>query len=270
MNILEEIFAHKKEELAVRQRELPLVRLRTAAEAVPVPADFVDALRSARDSLDWPALIAEVKFASPSKGVLMQGGDPVALATRYAESGAAAISVLTDEKYFRGSLDYLSRIHAALPALPLLRKDFICDPYQVYEARLAGASAVLLIAAALKPAELAELHRLVLSQGMTALVEVHDRDELEKVLALPGLRLLGVNNRDLRTFEVDLSTCLDLRPRVPLEICFVAESGIHTREDVGRLHAGGVDAVLVGEALVTAGDVGEQVRILSGAPALRR
>ena len=156
----------------------------------------------------------------------------------------------------------MRKIHIALPQLPLLRKDFIYDPYQVYEARAAVASAVLLIAAHLDPAELADLHALALSLGMAALVEVHNRTELEAALHLDGLSLLGVNNRDLHTFKVDLQTCLDLRPLVPSGICLVAESGIHTAEDVDRLSSAGVDAMLVGEALVTAHDVGKKIRSL--------
>jgi indole-3-glycerol phosphate synthase len=262
--ILDEIFAHTRSEVDVRKSRLPLADLRREAEAAPTPPDFIAALGSARDLHDSPALIAEVKLASPSRGALAAGADPVGLARVYAENGAAAVSVLTDEKYFGGRLDHLHRIHAALPGLPLLRKDFVCDPYQVYEARQAGASAVLLIAAHLDPGLLADLHALILAQGMAPLVEVHDRDEMQAALGLPGLRLLGVNNRDLRTFRVDLGTCLQLRPLVPPVICFVAESGIHSAEDVARLGAAGVDAVLVGEALVTASDIPAKVRDLSG------
>jgi indole-3-glycerol phosphate synthase len=259
LNILDEIFANKHIEVETRKREIPLAELRSISESAPPSPDFIQAIRSAEYS---PALIEEVKFASPSKGILVENPDPVALALIYAGNGAAAISVLTEEKYFRGRLDYLRQIHTALPHMPLLRKDFICDPYQVYEARAAVASAVLLITAHLDPAQLADLHALVLSLGMAALVEVHDRTELEAALQLYCLRLLGVNNRDLDTFKVDLQTCLDLRPLVPSDICFVAESGIHTAEDVHRLFAAGVDAMLVGEALVTAPEVGEKIRTL--------
>ena len=257
MNILDEIFAHKRIEVEAHKEEIPLAELRSISESAPPSPDFIQAIRSTEYS---PALIAEVKFASPSRGILVENPDPVSLAHTYAGNGAAAISVLTDEKYFHGHLDYLRQIHIALPQLPLLRKDFICDPYQVYEARASVASAVLLIAAHLEPAQLADLHALVLYLGMVALVEVHNRTELEAALRLDGLSLLGVNNRDLHTFKVDLQTCLDLRPLVPSEICFIAESGIHTAEDVHRLSAAGVDAVLVGEALVTAPDIGEKIR----------
>jgi indole-3-glycerol phosphate synthase len=261
MTILDEIFAHKRVEVEARKRDLPLAKLRSVAESAPPAPDFIHAIRSAEFS---PALIAEVKFASPSKSILVENTDPVILARTYAGNGAAAISVLTDEKYFRGHLDYLRRIRTALPLIPLLRKDFICDPYQVYEARAAVASAVLLIAAHLDPVQLADLHALTISLDMAALVEVHNRTELEAALRLEGLGLLGVNNRDLHTFKVDLQICLDLYPLVPPEVCFVAESGIHTAEDVHRLSAAGVDAMLVGEALVTATDVGKKIRTLMG------
>ena len=259
MTILDEIFAHKRVEVETRKCEIPLVELRSISESAPPSPGFIHAIRSTGYS---PALIAEVKFASPLKGILVENPDPVSLAQIYAGNGAAAISVLTDEKYFHGHLDYLRQIHIALPKLPLLRKDFICDPYQVYEARAAVASAVLLITAYLDPAQLADLHALILSLGMAALVEVHNRTELEAALRLDGLSLLGANNRDLRTFKVGLQTCLDLRPLVPAEVCFVAESGIRTAEDVLRLSAAGVDAMLVGEALVTAPDIGEKIRTL--------
>lgn len=264
MTILDEIFAHKRTEVASRQQVRPLAAVRSAAEAARPALDFVGALRSAAHR---PALIAEVKCASPSKGLLAKNFDPLRLAETYRQNGAAAISILTDERYFRGHLDYLTQIadHFALSGrrLPLLRKDFICDAYQVYEARAAGADAVLLIAAHLDPLELRDLHALICTLGMTPLVEVHNRAELEAAAQL-DLRLLGVNNRDLRDFSVRLETTLDLRPLVPDGICLVAESGIHTPTDVARLHAAGVDAILVGEALVTAQDVPAMVRLFAG------
>jgi indole-3-glycerol phosphate synthase len=258
MNILDEIFAHKKTEVAARKQAQPLAEVRRASEAAPLPPDFISALRRVAS----PALIAEVKKASPSKGLLCPDFDPLQLARTYAENGATAISVLTEEKYFQGHLDYLKVIHSAMPQIPLLRKDFICDAYQVYEARAAGASAVLLITAYLDGSQLVELHALILSLGMTPLVETHERAELDQALKLDGLRLLGVNNRDLRTFKVNLQTCLDLRPLVPAEVCFVAESGIQVPEDIRCLRAAGVDAALIGEALVTVPDIGEKIRTL--------
>jgi indole-3-glycerol phosphate synthase len=213
------------------------------------------------------ALIAEVKKASPSKGLLRHNFDPVELATIYAKNGASAISVLTDSRYFQGKLEHLTQIRKQLDSSssrlspPLLRKDFIFHSYQVYEARAAGADALLLIAAVLNDQEIVDLLALTHKLGMTALIEVHNRAELERVLPLQP-RLIGVNNRDLRDFSVDLNTCIELRRHVPTDVCFVAESGIHTAADVARLAQEGIDAILVGEALVKAKDVGKKVREL--------
>ncbi len=263
MTILDEIFAHKKLEVAAAKAARPLTVVRAESEASPIPADFIAALRKTEHApRTTPALIAEVKKASPSRGLLCPDFDPLLLARTYAENGAAAISVLTDEKYFQGHLDYLRQIHAALPNTPLLRKEFVLDPYQIYEARAAGASAVLLIAAYLDPALLADLHALILELGMAALVEVHDADELHAALQLANLQLLGVNNRNLHDFSIKLETCLTLRPLVPPEICFVAESAIHTHQDVTRLAEAGVDAMLIGEALVVAEDRVGKIRQL--------
>ncbi len=269
MTILDRIVDYKRtEELPRRMRELPMETLQARAAAAPAPRDFVAALRSA----PGVALIGEVKRASPSKGVLRPDFDPVQLAATYAANGAAAISVLTDEPFFQGNLAYLAQIRQRLAlaleggeqprVLPLLRKDFIIHPYQVYEARAAGADALLLIAAILFEADLAGLLSLTQSLGMTGLVEVTSEEEMGRVLPLAP-RLVGVNNRDLRDFRVDLNTCLRLRPLVPPDVCLVAESGIHTRADVARLAAAGVDAMLVGEALVTAPDVGAKVQELT-------
>ncbi len=285
MTILDRIVDYKRnEELPGRMRDLPLETLRVRAAAAPPVRDFIAALRSAPDV----ALIAEVKQASPSKGVLRPDFDPIQLAATYAANGAAAISVLTDEPFFQGNLAYITQIRSQLASylrgrshlgtremrcaphlnasdqpglVPLLRKDFIIHPYQVYEARAAGADALLLITAILSDAELAELLSLTQALRMTALVEVHDREELMRVLPLAP-RLVGVNNRNLRDFSVNLDTCLRLRSLVPPDVCFVAESGIQTRADMARLAAAGVDAALVGEALVTAPDVGAKVREL--------
>jgi indole-3-glycerol phosphate synthase len=263
MNILDEIFATKREEVAARLKTRPLAVVRREAEAARPALDFAGALRAAARR---PALIAEIKCASPSKGLLAKDFDALRLAEIYRQNGASAISILTDERYFRGHLDYLSQVAERFaeggPRLPLLRKDFLCDPYQVYEARAAGADAVLLIAAYLDAAELSDLHSLTCALGMAALVEVHNQAELEAAAQL-DLRLVGVNNRDLRDFSVRLETTLDLRPLVPEGVCLVAESGIHTPADVDRLRQAGVDAVLVGEALVTAPDVAAKVRELA-------
>lgn len=279
MAILDEIIAYKRnEELPRRKQLVDLATIRTQVALAAEPRDFVAALRRVSrparagamgGTEQGVALIAEVKKASPSKGLLCPDFDPVALAATYIQNGAAAISVLTDARYFQGKLEYLTAIRRLEigrleKCPPLLRKDFIIDPYQVHESRAAGADALLLIAAVLTDGELAELLALSHELGMTALVEVHDRAELERVLPLQP-RLIGVNNRDLRDFSVDLNTCLKLRPLVPPEICFVAESGIQHAADVARLAAAGVDAILVGEALVKAGDVAAKVRELAGA-----
>lgn len=263
MSILDEIFCTKYEEVAERQRTRPLTTVRSEAETALPPHDFIAALRAAPKK---PALIAEVKCASPSRGLLVKDFDPLRLARIYMENGASAISVLTDERYFKGHLDYLSQI-AQLPARPpLLRKDFICDPYQVYEARAAGADAVLLIAAHLAPGLLSDLHALICQLGMAPLVEVHSQAELELVLKVEP-KLIGINNRDLRDFTVHLENALALKPLIPAGICIVAESGIHTPADAMRVGAAGIDAILVGEALVTALDTAldtaAQVRLLS-------
>lgn len=259
MNILETIFAHKRDEVAARQAACPLAAVRRAAQQAARAPDFVAALRAAQQAAGTPALIAEVKHASPSRGVLVRDFDPLRLAAIYAQNGAAAVSVLTDERFFQGSLDFLSAIALQHPRLPLLRKDFIFSPYQVYEARAAGAAALLLIAASLDPALLRDLHTLTGELGMAALVEVHDRAELEAVLPISP-RLVGVNNRDLRDFTVRIETTLALRPLVPAGVCLVAESGIHTPQDVDLLRQAGVDAMLIGEALVTASDTAAKMR----------
>jgi indole-3-glycerol phosphate synthase len=267
MTILDDIVKYKRAEELPRQMQLRGAALvRAEASLAPRPRDFVAALKSPPVK-GRPALIAEVKRASPSKGVLRHNLDPVDLASTYAANGAAAISVLTDAKHFQGKLEDLTEIRNRLTskqsanAPPLLRKDFIFHAYQVYEARAAGADALLLIAAILNDRELAELLVLTRSLGMTALIEVHNRTELERVLPLEP-RLVGVNNRDLHDFSVDLNTCIELRQYVPDQVCYVAESGIRTAEDVTRLATEGIDAILVGEALVKAKNVGRKIREL--------
>lgn len=259
-SILDQIYDHKRQEIAQHKRERSLAHLAARAEQTPPALDFVTALRRGRTATT-PALIGEIKYASPSRGRLQTSLDPVSLAEIYRQNGAAAISILTDERFFQGSLAYLEAVAALRPRLPLLRKEFICDPYQVYEARAAGADAVLLIAAMLTPEQLASLHALILSLGMAPLVEVHTLDELQPVLDFNPL-LVGVNNRDLHTFQVSLETTLQLRPHVPPQVCLVAESGIHSPADVRRLAEAGVDAMLIGEALINAQDIGHKVRQL--------
>ena len=268
MPTLEDIIRYKQlVELPRRKERIPPETVHAQAVLSPPPRDFIAALRDA----PGVALIAEVKRASPSRGLLRPRFDAVRLATDYLRHGADAISILTDARYFQGKLEFIPQIDAALQAererrgkpCPLLRKDFILEPYQVYEARAAGADALLLIAACLKEKVLADLLALTRKLGMAALVEVHTRAELERVLPLQP-RLIGVNNRDLRTFRVNPDTCLALRPLIPPGICVVAESGIRTRADVQRLAKAGVDAVLVGEAIVRQKNVAAKVRELSG------
>jgi indole-3-glycerol phosphate synthase len=254
--ILDRILANKYLEVAQRRISTPIEQLREQALAQVPPRDFLGALKRA----GRPALIAECKKASPSKGLLRPEYDPAQLARTYAQNGAAALSVLTDEKFFQGSLHDLSAAREAA-GVPALRKDFIVDSYQVYEARVAGADAVLLIVAALRFDQLRELHAQITELGMTALVEVHTEAEVDIALMIEP-KLLGVNNRNLHDFSVDLQTTGRLRQRIPAEIALVAESGIHTTDDVAQVRDMGVDAILVGEALVTAGDVGAKVREL--------
>jgi indole-3-glycerol phosphate synthase len=256
--ILDRILANKYLEVAQKRISTPIESLREQALAQPPPRDFIGALKQA----GRPALIAECKKASPSKGLLRPAYDPAQLARTYAENGAAALSVLTDEKFFQGSLNDLSAAREAA-GLPALRKDFIVDGYQVYEARAAGADAVLLIVAALRFDQLRELHAQITELGMTALVEVHNETEIDIALMIEP-KLLGVNNRNLHDFTVDLQTTARLRQCIPADIALVAESGIHTAEDVSRVRDMGVDAILVGEALVAASDVGAKVRELVG------
>lgn len=257
--ILDRIVEHKREELAAGRAATPLAEMRRLAEDAPAVRDFAAALRSGRI-----ALIAEVKKASPSRGILRRDFEPISLAKQYAGAGASAISVLTDEKHFQGTLEHLRAIREALPdGPPLLRKDFLFDEYQVCEARANGADAILLIMAILETDAMADLIRLTASLGMTALVEVHDEAEVERALKA-GADVIGVNNRDLRTFEVDLATTEGLRSVIPAGKTVVTESGIFTREDLRRLEACEVNAVLIGEALVTAPDPEAKVRELLG------
>jgi indole-3-glycerol phosphate synthase len=264
MSILDDIFAHKRLEVAAARERISISDLESAIKGIPAPLDFVAALKGASSgksseiSASAPRLIAEVKYRSPSKGILCPDFDPLGLARTYAENGATAISVLTDEKYFGGSLDYLREIAALGSGLPLLRKDFIFDRYQLLEAYLAGASAVLLIVAMLEAPLLSDLLAATRELGLEALVETHTREEVEHALRV-GAHVIGVNNRDLNTFNVSLETSLQLRPMIPPDVLMVAESGIHTAEDVARLAEVGVDAMLIGEGLVAARNVGAKV-----------
>jgi indole-3-glycerol phosphate synthase len=256
---LDKILAHKA--LVLHGEVNSALRMRAArdASAAPPPRDFVSALR--RDTV---ALIAEIKKASPSKGVLIEDFDPVAIGTIYAQHGAAAISVLTDEKFFQGHIRYLRDVRAVVDA-PLLCKEFIIDSYQVYLARANSADAALLIVAALDDAQLKGLHDLIHSLRMVALVEVHNEAELERALKL-GATLIGINNRDLKTFHVDLETTARLAKLVPPDVTLVAESGLNTAEDVRRMGELGAHAVLIGESLMKADNIAVKVRELSSQP----
>jgi indole-3-glycerol phosphate synthase len=262
-SVLTRILYHKRQEIARQQAVISSDALQQRATEAPPARDFAAALRGG----GGVALIAEVKKASPSRGVLLEHFDHRELAHTYSANGAAALSVLTDEHFFQGSLGYLHDIRAQLAdAPPLLRKDFLLDPYQLYESRAAGADAVLLIVAALDDAMLRSLLDLTHTLGMAALVEVHTAGELERALAA-GARIVGVNNRDLHTFTTTLETTERLAERLPggsARPLLVSESGIFRAADVARLRDCGVDAVLVGEALVTAPDIGARVRELAG------
>ena len=256
--ILDEIVAWNRGEVARRRARLPLPEMRRLAAQPAPPRAFAEALLSRKTAAQSPRLIAEIKRASPSKGPLRPDLDPAALAGAYEAGGAAAISVLTEPRYFQGSLEDLSAAKAAT-RLPVLRKDFLFDPYQVYEARAHGADAVLLIVAVLDDSLLGRLLSVARDLGLGALVECHNEAEVARALAA-GAPIIGFNNRDLGTFRVDLETTHRLRPLVPPGYPVVSESGIHTSADVARLREWGVDAMLVGEALVKSDDVQAKVK----------
>ncbi|WP_137920750.1 indole-3-glycerol phosphate synthase TrpC [Hydrogenophaga sp. 2FB] len=256
-DILQKIVTVKHEEIAAAQRKKPLDAIRFDAESRVLTRDFEGALRS-KIAAGRAAVIAEVKKASPSKGVLREDFIPADIAQSYAEGdgkvSAACLSVLTDRQFFQGSPDFLKQARASCD-LPVLRKDFMVDPYQVYEARAMGADAILLIAACLDDARMAELEAIALGLNMAVLVEVHDRAELDRALKLKT-RLVGINNRNLRTFEVSLQTTLDMLPDVPADRLLITESGILGRADVQTMRAAGVNAFLVGEAFMRAPEPG--------------
>lgn len=266
MSILKKIIEDKKTEVAA----LGAQALRRAAESAPIPRDFLVVLTPTplpRGEVQKKvSLIAELKRASPSKGILAPHLDLFQVADIYIQNGASAISVLTDEKYFLGKLETLRELRFARKSeLPLLRKDFIIDEVQLYESRASGADAILLIAAALTDDQLfADLHASALELGLTPLVEVHDEAETERALKLKHVKLIGINNRNLATFDVSLETTERLRSIIPPDMAVVSESGIFTASDVERLAKANVDAILVGEALVTSEDIGAKVRELSG------
>jgi indole-3-glycerol phosphate synthase len=258
MTILDEIVASKHREVVAARRRMPLEELEAQAVEAPPVRDF-------RAMLTAPVviqLIAEVKRASPSANVIRADFDPVAIARTYQDHGASCVSVLTDAPYFKGHLSYLARVRASV-AVPLLRKDFLIDEYQVVEARLAGADAILLIAEILDDETMTRLMNRARESRMTALVELHDPANLPRVLAA-GADCVGINNRDLRHFATDIEHTLRIRDQIPPEVVVVSESGIRTRRDVERLQAAGVSAILVGESLMRSSDIGQAVERLLG------
>jgi indole-3-glycerol phosphate synthase len=258
-DILDKIVAVKRQEVAAALARKPLSAMRADAESRVLTRDFVGAMR-AKIAAGLPAVIAEVKKASPSKGVLRADFIPADIAQSYAEHGAACLSVLTDQQFFQGSVDYLKQARASCD-LPVLRKDFMVDPYQVYEARAMGADCILLIAACLDDAQMQSLEALAMSLDMAVLVEVHDGAELQRALQLKT-PLLGINNRNLKTFEVSLDTTLGLLKDVPAGHLLVTESGISTVADVQHMRAAGVQAFLVGEVFMRADEPGQALAAL--------
>ena len=258
-DILDKIIAVKREEIAAALKRKSLAVVRADAESRVLTRDFVGAIK-AKIAAGKPAVIAEIKKASPSKGVLREDFIPADIAQSYAEGGAACLSVLTDVQFFQGEVDYLKQARASCQ-LPVLRKDFMVDPYQIYESRSMGADCILLIAACLDDAQMEELEAIARSLDMAVLVEVHDGAELERALKLKT-PLVGINNRNLKTFEVTLDTTLALRASVPPDRILVTESGIQSRQDVLRLGAAGVNAFLVGEAFMRAPEPGQALSAL--------
>jgi indole-3-glycerol phosphate synthase len=264
-HILEEIVWAKDREVAVARERVPLEKLKQQVAELPAPRDFLAALKA---SCRKPAVIAEVKKASPSKGVIREDFDPEAIARGYAAGGASCLSVLTDKQFFQGGFEVLVQVRQVVD-LPLLCKDFILSPYQLYQARAAGADAALLIAAILTDQDLGYLLKVARSLALTVLVEVHDAEEMERVLALDGVQLIGINNRDLATFHTDLATTEQLTARYGDQIrakgaLLVSESGLFSRDDLDRVQSAGADAVLVGESLMRQADVTAALETLIG------
>ena len=260
--ILDKIAAHKRQEVAQAKSRRSLASLRSGVGDIEdQPRGFLRALHATADS-GWTSVIAEVKKGSPSKGVIREDFDPLSIAEIYQDNGATCLSVLTDEHFFMGHLSYLGKIREVVN-LPLLRKDFVCDPYQIYEARVAGADAILLIAAMLDAGQLEEYNALAVELHLDVLLEVHDEAELELALAT-DCTLIGINNRNLQTFETDLLTTERLLPLIPASHFVVAESGISSRADVLRLQRAGASGFLVGESLMREDDIGTKLRELQG------
>lgn len=260
-DILSRILKRKREEINERIEKVPLRKLSQRVAANTPPRGFLEAI-DARILLQQTAVIAEIKKASPSKGILRPDFNPIDIAKSYQQNGATCLSVLTDKDYFQGSETHLQAVRA-VSMLPILRKDFIIDPYQIYEARAIGADCILLIVAALGDALLHELVSLAQHLGMDVLIEVHNQEELKRALSL-NTRLIGINNRNLRTFEIDLNTTLNLLPLIPKRNIVIAESGIRTARDIAKLRNAGVNAFLVGEAFMRAKDPGVAMAKLFG------
>ena len=260
-NILEKIVWHKEAEVARYREKTPLADLQRQVLRADAPLDFVDALRNGRTK---PAVIAEVKKASPSKGVIREDFDPAAIASSYEQGGASCLSVLTDTEFFQGSFDYLRQVRETI-SLPLLCKDFIIYPYQIYLARIHGADAILLIAAVLSDKDLTYFIKIAKALGMAALVEVHTEEELLRVSNLGNAQLIGINNRNLETFSVDLNTTVSLlaKHRRQTDVVYVSESGIHTPENVVTVASAGAQAILVGESLMRQPEPGAAIRSLT-------
>jgi indole-3-glycerol phosphate synthase len=260
-NVLKKILEHKQREIELRRQTFPLALLRQLTKTSLPTRGFIQALRD-RIQNHRIAIIAEMKKASPSKGVLRLDYNPTEIAQSYAQSGATCLSVLTDTEFFKGCNEHLYQVHDACD-LPLLRKDFIIDPYQVYEARVLRADCILLIVAALSQQQLYELSQLAMRLGMDVLIEVHDREELNIALAL-DLPLIGINNRNLGNFETHLTTTINLFPHIPSDRLVVSESGIHTARDIAYLHHQNVNAFLIGEAFMRAADPGTSLKNILG------
>ena len=258
-DILQKIIQRKGEIVDARRVSVPLEQVMAAVQSAPPVRGFVDALQE-RIAMKQAAVIGEIKKASPSKGVMREDFDPVAIAKSYARANAACLSVLTDVDFFQGSDEYLQQARTACN-LPVLRKDFMIDPYQVYEARALGADCILLIVACLTDKQLNELCGLAHELEMDVLIEVHDEQELERALRVPN-KLIGINNRNLHTFATTLNTTLSMRDKIPTDTLLVSESGIHTADDVKRLREHGVQAFLVGEAFMAADDPGAKLKEL--------
>jgi len=258
--ILERIVEAKRKEIAALKEMTPLVQLEDAIGNLLPVCDFKGAISNARCSI-----IAEVKRSSPSKGRIREEFNPVQIATIYQDNGAHAVSVLTDEAFFEGKAQYLSEIKKSID-LPLLRKDFVIDAYQIYETRILGGDALLLIAGLLEQGQLQEYIELSTTLGLAPLVEIHTQEELDKALAA-GAEIIGINNRDLKTFSTDIKTTLKLTPLIPTDKIVVTESGINTREDIEQLMEAGIHCFLIGEALMRAEDIGGKLRKLLGARA---